>query len=148
MFGAVGVVFLIVVLVAGGKGQAAEDVGPQGALQRAERAVFAHLELVLGFPSAQAERELHAGDVAVPVGHLDVQDVAAVFSNGVDLFQTQPGFAWRRRVNYEDSLSPFDDTTPTGSLYFFSPGLKSKRAFTGQAAKALHVSLPQLIEVH
>lgn len=111
MLGAVGVVFLIVVLVAGGKGQAVEDIGPQGALQRAERAVFAHLERELGFPSAQAEGELHAGDVAVPVGELDVQDVAAVFSNGVDLFQTQPGFAWRRRVNYEDSSARFHRVT-------------------------------------
>lgn len=107
MFGAVGVIFLIVVLVAGGKGQAVEDIGPQGALQRVERAVFAHLERVLGFLSAQAEGELHAGDVAVPVGELDVQDVAAAFSNGVDLFQTQPGFAWKGRVNYEDSSACF-----------------------------------------
>lgn len=103
MFGAVGVVFLIVVLVAGGKGQAAGGTGPQGALQRVQRAVFAHLERVLGFRSAQAEGELHAGDVAVPVGELDVQDVAAFLSNGVDLFQTQPGFACKRRVDYEDS---------------------------------------------
>lgn len=86
MFGAVGVLFLIVVLVAGGKGKAPRGVGPQGALQRAERAVFADLERVLGFFSAQAEGELHAGDVAVPVGELDVQDVASVFDNGVDLF--------------------------------------------------------------
>lgn len=111
MFGAVGVVFLIVVLVAGGKGQAVEAVGPQGALQRAERAVFAHPERVLGFPSTQAEGDLHAGDVAVPVGELDVEDVAAVFSYGVDLFQAQPGFAWRRRGNYEDSSACFQRLT-------------------------------------
>lgn len=86
VFGAVGVVFLIVVLVPGGKGQAAEAIGPQGALQRAERAVLVDLERVLGLPSAQAEGEFHVGDVAVPVGEPDVQDVTAVFNNGVDLF--------------------------------------------------------------
>lgn len=92
MLGAVGVLFPVIVLVAGGKGQAAEGDGSQRALQRAEGAIFADLKREAGVLSAQAEGELHAGDVAVPVGQLDVQDVAAVFNDGVDLFQTQPGF--------------------------------------------------------
>lgn len=85
MLGAVGVVFPVVVLVAGGKGQAAKGVGSKGALQHAEGAVFADLKRELGFLSAQAEGELHARDVTVPVRQLDVQDVAAIFNNGVDL---------------------------------------------------------------
>lgn len=85
MLGAVGVAFLVVVLVTGGKGQAAELIGAEGALQRAGGAVLADLKRELRFLPAQAEGELHARDVAVPVGHLDVQDVAAAFSNGVDL---------------------------------------------------------------
>lgn len=86
MLGAVGVVFPVVVSVAGGKGQAATGMGSQGALQQAEGAVFADPKREVGFLSAQAEGELHARDVAVPVGELDAQDVAAVFNNGVDLF--------------------------------------------------------------
>lgn len=92
MLGAVAVVFLVVVVVAGGKGQAAKGIGSKGALQRAEGAVFADLKREPGFLSAQAEGELHARDVAVPVGELEVEDVAAIFNDGVDLFQTQPEF--------------------------------------------------------
>lgn len=102
MLGAVAVAFLVVVLVAGGKGQAAEGTVPQGALQRAEGAVFADLERVLCFLAAQAEGEHHGGDVVVPVGEFDFEDVAAVFDNGVDLFQTQPGFTCRRRRREND----------------------------------------------
>lgn len=104
MLGTVGVAFLVVVLVAGGKGQAAEGTGPQGALQRAEGAVFADLERVLGFLAAQAEGEHHGGDVAVPVGEFDFEGVAAVFDNGVDLFQTQPGFTCRRGKEDDETL--------------------------------------------
>ena len=55
MLGAVGVIFLVVVVVAGGERQAGGGVGPQGTLQGAKSASFLNLERVLGFLSAQLE---------------------------------------------------------------------------------------------
>lgn len=86
MLGAVGVTFLVVVLVAGGKRQAGDGVEPQGALEGAERAVLLHVERVLALLPAQTEGETDTGQVAHPVGELDVDDVASIFGDGVDLF--------------------------------------------------------------
>lgn len=85
MLCAVGVVFLVVVLVTGGEGQAGGGVSPQGTLQGSESADLLNLERVLGFLSAQLEREADGCQVIPPVGELDVEGVATIFSNGVDL---------------------------------------------------------------
>lgn len=86
MLGAVDVVFLIVVLVTGRKRQAGSGVSPQGAFQGAEEVVLLDPERVLGFLSAQVEGETDGCQVTNPVREFDIEDVAAVFSDGVDLF--------------------------------------------------------------
>lgn len=58
VLGAVGVNFLVVVLVAGGERQVGGGVSPQGTLQSAESASFLNLERVLGFLSTQLEGEV------------------------------------------------------------------------------------------
>lgn len=56
MFGAVGLPFVVVVMVAGGERQTGSDVGAQRAFQGTESAHLPDLERVLGLRSAQAER--------------------------------------------------------------------------------------------
>lgn len=67
VLGAVGVVFLVVVLVAGGERQVGGGVGPQGTFQGAESAGLLNPERVLGFLSAQVEGEADGGQVTTPV---------------------------------------------------------------------------------
>lgn len=97
MLGTVGVIFLVVVLVAGGERQAGSGISPQGTLQGTERVVLLDLERVLGFLSSQTEGELDSRQVTGPVRELNVEDVAAVFGNGVDLLQPQPELSWKKK---------------------------------------------------
>ena len=101
VLGAVEVVFLIVVLVTGGERQATGGVSPQGSLQGTESADLLSLERVLCFLSTQMEGQADGCRVIPPVGELDVEDVAAIFSDGVDFFKTQPELSWRRQRKVE-----------------------------------------------
>lgn len=81
MFGAVGIIFLVVVLVAGGEGQAGGGVSCQGTLKVADGASFLNVERVLGFLSAQMEGDADGLRVIPPIGELDLEDVVTIFGH-------------------------------------------------------------------
>lgn len=85
VLGTVGVTFLVIVLVMGGKRQTRGGVSGQGALEVTESATLLNLEGIFGFLSAQLERETDGCKVIHPVRELDVEDVAAIFGNRVNL---------------------------------------------------------------
>lgn len=90
MFGAVDVVFLVVVLIAGGEGEAGVCVSRQGTLQIANGGGTLDVERVLGLFSTQTEGGTQGLWVVPPVGELDLEDVVPVFGHRVGLLQTQP----------------------------------------------------------
>lgn len=90
MLGAVDVALLVVVFVAGGEGQAG-GVGGQGSLL-VPGGVVLDVQGVVALLPAQPEGELDRLRVVPPVTELDLEDVAAVFGQRVDLLQAQPKF--------------------------------------------------------
>lgn len=88
MFGAVGVALLVIVLVAGGEGQAG-GLGSQGALQVAVGGLL-DVEGVVALLPAQTDGVLDGLRITSPVGELNLEDVVCVFSHGAHLLKTKP----------------------------------------------------------
>ena len=93
MFCTVGVTLEVVVLVAGGEGQAGGGVGGQAALQAAHGVRRLDVEGVLGVLTTHAEGHGHGLRLVLPVREPDLEEVVAVFGHQVDIFQSQPEFS-------------------------------------------------------
>ena len=88
VFGTVGVALLVIVLVAGGEGQAG-GFGGQGALQVADGGLL-DVEGVVALLPAQTDGVLDRLRIVHPVGKLDLEGVVRVFGHGVHLLKTKP----------------------------------------------------------